>query len=319
MSTLLDVDNLHKAFPLSGRGSTIRAVNGVSFSQRKGETIGIVGESGCGKTTLARLILRLIEPSSGAVRFEGEDLNQLSPSALRRRRRDMQMIFQDPFASLDARMRVGALIAEPLTIHGIGTQASRRDQVADLLEMVGLPGDAIDRYPHEFSGGQRQRICIARAVALRPKLVVADEPVSALDVSIQSQILNLLVDLRSELGLSYLFISHDLAVIKHICDTIAVMYLGEIVEMGPADGIFADPQHPYTRALISAIPQPVPGRERNRIVLPGDVPSPENPPPGCPFHPRCPEAFSPCPQDAPGLEPAAQGPATHLVRCHLNR
>ena len=319
MSTLLDVDNLHKTFPLSGRGSTIRAVNGVSFSQRKGETIGIVGESGCGKTTLARLILRLIEPSSGAVRFEGEDLNQLSPSALRRRRRDMQMIFQDPFASLDARMRVGALIAEPLAIHGIGTQASRRDQVADLLEMVGLPGDAIDRYPHEFSGGQRQRICIARAVALRPKLVVADEPVSALDVSIQSQILNLLVDLRSELGLSYLFISHDLAVIKHICDTIAVMYLGEIVEMGPADGIFADPRHPYTRALISAIPQPVPGRERNRIVLPGDVPSPENPPPGCPFHPRCPEAFSPCPTEVPGLEPAAQGPATHLVRCHLNR
>ncbi|MGI9415411.1 MAG: ABC transporter ATP-binding protein [Hyphomicrobiales bacterium] len=319
MSVLLEVDNLHKAFPLSGRGTAIRAVNGVSFSQRKGETIGIVGESGCGKTTLARLILRLIEPSSGAVLFEGDDLNRLSAAALRRRRRDMQMIFQDPFASLDARMRVGALIAEPLAIHGIGDAASRRDRVAGLLEMVGLPGDAIDRYPHEFSGGQRQRICIARAVALKPKLVVADEPVSALDVSIQSQILNLLVDLRSELGLSYLFISHDLAVIKHICDTIAVMYLGEIVEMGPADDIFADPRHPYTRALISAIPQPVPGRKRTRIVLPGDVPSPENPPPGCPFHPRCPEAFAPCPTDAPDLRSAAAGNAGHRVRCHLNR
>ncbi len=318
MTALLEVDNLHKTFATTGRGSGIRAVNGVSFCQQKGETIGIVGESGCGKTTLARLVMRLVEPSSGTVRFDGEDLYGLASAAMRQRRRDMQMIFQDPYASLDARMRVGALVAEPLVIHGVGDTASRRNEVLHLMDMVGLPRDAVDRYPHEFSGGQRQRICIARAVALRPKLVVADEPVSALDVSIQSQILNLLMDLRSELGLSYLFISHDLAVIKHICDTIAVMYLGEIVEMGPAETLFAAPRHPYTEALISAIPEPVPGRKSKRIVLSGDVPSPENPPTGCPFHPRCPRAFEPCSAQTPVPSVTISDGAEHRVACHLH-
>jgi len=318
VSELLRVENLSKVFTVKGQDAPIRAVNAVNLRQRRGETIGVVGESGCGKTTFGRLVLRLVEPSGGRVFFEGEDLTALSRNAMRLRRRDMQMIFQDPFASLDSRMRVGRLIEEPFRIHRVGDRDRGRAEVRKLLEMVGLPDDAAGRYPHEFSGGQRQRICIARAVALRPKLVVADEPVSALDVSIQSQILNLLTDLRAELHLSYLFISHDLAVVRHISDTVAVMYLGEIIEFGPAAAIFETPHHPYTRALISAIPQPDPERPRNRVVLGGDVPSPEHPPSGCPFHPRCPDAEPDCSRLAP-IEHHVErcGAPAHTVRCHL--
>ncbi|QQP93638.1 ATP-binding cassette domain-containing protein (plasmid) [Skermanella sp. TT6] len=313
---LLTVENLTKHFPIKG-GGVIHAVNGVSLSQRRGETIGIVGESGCGKSTLARLCLRLVEPTSGAIRFDGEDIGALPARALRTRRRDMQIIFQDPYASLDPRMSVGDIIREPLDIHGIGSRAERRAEVAQLLEKVGLPPDAARRYPHEFSGGQRQRIGIARAIALKPKLVVADEPVSALDLSIQSQVLNLLVALRAEMNLSYLFISHDLAVIRYISDRVAVMYLGRIVELADVDALYAEPAHPYTRALLSAIPQPDPERRRARTVLAGDLPNPESPPPGCPFHPRCPAAMDHC----RSIEPAERNIGTpdrpHLVSCHL--
>ena len=313
---LLTVENLTKHFPIKG-GGVIHAVNGVNLSQRRGETIGIVGESGCGKSTLARLCLRLVEPTSGAIRFDGEDIGALPARALRTRRRDMQIIFQDPYASLDPRMSVGDIIREPLDIHGIGSRAERRAEVAQLLEKVGLPPDAARRYPHEFSGGQRQRIGIARAIALKPKLVVADEPVSALDLSIQSQVLNLLVALRAEMNLSYLFISHDLAVIRYISDRVAVMYLGRIVELADVDALYAEPAHPYTRALLSAIPQPDPERRRARTVLAGDLPNPESPPPGCPFHPRCPAAMDHC----RSIEPAERNIGTpdrpHLVSCHL--
>ncbi|UEM07065.1 ATP-binding cassette domain-containing protein (plasmid) [Skermanella rosea] len=313
---LLTVENLTKHFPIKG-GGVIHAVNGVSLRQRRGETIGIVGESGCGKSTLARLCLRLVEPTSGAIRFDGEDIRALPARALRAKRRDMQIIFQDPYASLDPRMSVGDIIREPLDIHGIGSRVERRAQVAQLLEKVGLPPDAARRYPHEFSGGQRQRIGIARAIALKPKLVVADEPVSALDLSIQSQVLNLLVALRAEMNLSYLFISHDLAVIRYISDRVAVMYLGRIVELADVDTLYADPAHPYTRALLSAIPQPDPERRRARTILAGDLPNPESPPPGCPFHPRCPAAMDHCRT----LEPAERNIGTpdrpHLVSCHL--
>ena len=313
---LLEVEALHKHFPLKG-GGRVHALNGVSLLQARGETIGIVGESGCGKSTLARAALRLIEPSGGRVRFEGEDLGQLSPRALRRRRRDMQIVFQDPYAALDPRVRIGATLEEPLIIHRLGGRHERRDKVRDLLALVGLPDDALARYPHEFSGGQRQRIGIARALAVDPKLVVLDEPVSALDVSIQSQILNLLAELRERLRLSYLFISHDLAVIRYISDRVAVMYLGQIVELGAAEAVYQMPAHPYTRALLSAIPQPDPARRRNRIVLTGDVPNPEHPPPGCPFHPRCPQAFERCRQEAPAERDVGSPGSPQLVRCHL--
>ncbi|UEM24842.1 ATP-binding cassette domain-containing protein (plasmid) [Skermanella mucosa] len=313
---LLTVENLTKHFPIKG-GGVIHAVNGVSLSQRRGETIGIVGESGCGKSTLARLCLRLVEPTSGAIRFDGEDIRALPARALRARRRDMQIIFQDPYASLDPRMSVGDIIREPLDIHSIGNRAERRVQVAQLLEKVGLPADAARRYPHEFSGGQRQRIGIARAIALKPKLVVADEPVSALDLSIQSQVLNLLVALRVEMNLSYLFISHDLAVIRYISDRVAVMYLGRIVELADVDTLYADPAHPYTRALLSAIPQPDPERRRARTVLAGDLPNPESPPPGCPFHPRCPAAMDHCRTVEPAERNIGTPDRPHLVSCHL--
>ena len=317
MTPLIEVQGLGKRFPVDGGRSHIDAVDDVSFKLQAGEVVGVVGESGCGKSTLARLILRLIEPSSGTVRFDGEDLLALDSRALRARRKDMQIIFQDPFASLDPRQRVGAILAEPLLIHRVGDRAERRARVLELLGRVGLPADATQRYPHEFSGGQRQRINIARAIALHPRLVVADEPVSALDVSVQSQVLNLLADLKADLGLSYLFISHDLSVIRHICDRVAVMYLGRIVEFADTDALFTQPAHPYTQALLSAIPEPDPKRRRERLVLQGDVPSPEHPPAGCTFHPRCRHALALCSERAPGLRPLGGGQAAHTVSCHV--
>ncbi|MEK0085562.1 ABC transporter ATP-binding protein [Benzoatithermus flavus] len=310
---LLLVENLVTSFPLEG-GGRIHAVNGVDLGLQRGETLGIVGESGCGKSTLVRSILRLVEPASGRVRFEGEDLLGLSKPALRRRRRDMQLVFQDPMASLDPRFTVGRSLAEPLVVHGLGNRAERQARVAELLETVGLDPGAASRYPHEFSGGQRQRIGIARAIALAPKLVVLDEPVSALDVSIQSQVLNLLMDLKERLGLSYLFISHDLGVVHAISDRVAVMYLGRIVETASAERLFTDPAHPYTEALLAAVPQPDPARRRRRAPLEGEPPSPERPPSGCPFHPRCPKAMAVCRAVVP--EPR-QLSAGHEVRCHL--
>jgi oligopeptide/dipeptide ABC transporter ATP-binding protein len=295
----------------------VHAVDGVSFALRRGETLGIVGESGCGKSTLARLVLRLIEPTSGRIRFEGEDLLALGAGRLRARRRDMQIVFQDPYASLDPRLTIGTIIGEPLAIHGIGNRRARRAKVAELLATVGLEPDAAERYPHEFSGGQRQRIGIARAVALEPKLVVADEPVSALDLSIQSQILNLLLDLKQRLRLSYIFISHDLAVVEHVSDRVAVMYLGRIVEITDTDSLYRNPAHPYTQALISAIPDPDPEQRRERIVLAGDIPNPEAPPPGCPFHPRCPKAMPVCREQVPKTTDIGAPARPHLVDCHL--
>jgi peptide/nickel transport system ATP-binding protein/oligopeptide transport system ATP-binding protein len=312
---ILEVHDLSKHFPV--KGGQIYAVKHVSFTQARGETIGIVGESGCGKSTLARTVLRLIEPSSGQILFDGEDLRGLPARTLRRRRRDMQIVFQDPYASLDPRVRIGTSIAEPLLIHKLGKRAERVRRVAELLELVGLGAEAASRYPHEFSGGQRQRIGIARAIAAGPKLVIADEPVSALDVSIQSQILNLLVELRARLALSLLFISHDLAVIRYISDRVAVMYLGQLVEVGTAATLYESPAHPYTQALLSAIPQPDPERRRQRIVLPGDVPSPEDPPAGCPFHPRCPQAMDRCRSEIPLERDLGTAAEPHQVRCHL--
>ena len=317
MTELLRVTALTKRFAArSGKGG-IRAVDGVSLTLLSGETLGVVGESGCGKSTLGRAILRLVEPTSGEVVFDGVDLLSLGPAALRDKRRDMQMIFQDPYASLDPRLTVGRIIAEPLVIHGIGDAESRRAAVLELLETVGLEADSIHLYPHEFSGGQRQRIGIARAVSLQPRLVIADEPVSALDVSIQSQILNLMVELRQRFGLSYIFISHDLAVVEHVSDTVAVMYLGRIVEYAATEDLFARPCHPYTEALISAVPQTEPGRRGARIMLKGEMPDPENPPPGCPFHPRCPKAMDICGNTPPNETDIGTEGRPHIVRCHL--
>jgi oligopeptide/dipeptide ABC transporter ATP-binding protein len=316
VTPLLAVRGLARHFAVKG-GGRVRAVDGVDFDLAAGETLGIVGESGCGKSTLARCVLRLIEPTAGRIHFDGVDLMALGPAALRARRRDMQIVFQDPYASLDPRLKVGDIVAEPLIIHRVGDRAARRAAVASLLEQVGLAPEDAGGYPHEFSGGQRQRIGIARAIALRPKLVVADEPVSALDVSIQSQILNLLVELRAGLGLSYIFISHDLAVVEYLSDRVAVMYLGRIVETAPAARLYARPSHPYTRALISALPQPDPERRRERIVLPGDPPSPERPPPGCPFHPRCPSAMPRCGTEEPAVRDIGTPAESHLVACHL--
>jgi oligopeptide/dipeptide ABC transporter ATP-binding protein len=314
---LLRVEGLAKHFPARGGKGTVRAVDGVSFEVHVGETLGIVGESGCGKSTLARTLLRLINPTAGEVEFDGKDIGTLGPRALRALRREMQMIFQDPFASLDPRLKVGAIVAEPLAIHQVGDRASRRQAVVELLGTVGLDAAAAKRYPHEFSGGQRQRIGIARALALRPKLVIADEPVSALDVSIQSQILNLLVRLKKQFGLSYIFISHDLAVIEHVSDRLAVMYLGRIVETAATEDLLARPRHPYTLALIAAVLRPDPEGRGRRVVLKGEMPNPEWPPPGCPFHPRCPKAMDICRTTPPPEIDVGRTGRPHRVRCHL--
>jgi oligopeptide/dipeptide ABC transporter ATP-binding protein len=311
---LLEVEGLVTSFPLKG-GGRIQAVREVSLSLRPGETLAVVGESGCGKSTLARSILRLVEPSAGRVRFAGEDVLSLPRGALRRKRRDMQLVFQDPMASLDPRFSIGRSLAEPFAIHGVGSRAERPARVAELLRTVGLDPEAVARYPHEFSGGQRQRIGIARAIALEPRLLVLDEPVSALDVSIQSQILNLLLDLKERLGLSYLFISHDLGVVRAVSDRMAVMYLGRIVETAPVEALFAAPAHPYTQALLDAVPLPDPTRRRRRVPVKGEPPSPEHPPPGCPFHPRCPKAMEVCRTTMPA---AVRLAPSHEVRCHLH-
>ena len=322
-SPLLIVEGLKKYYPVRGgvfaaKIGDVRAVDGVSFDVKEGETLGLVGESGCGKSTLGRTVMRLEEPTAGRVFFEGADMAHASKSELFRLRRDVQAIFQDPYSSLNPRMTVGEIVREPLLVHGIGTKAEQVEKVRALFETVGLTGEMMDRYPHEFSGGQRQRIGIARALALDPKLVIADEPVSALDVSVRSQVLNLMVKLQRERNLTYIFISHDLSVVEHVSDSIAIMYLGRIVEIGPADTVFAKPAHPYTRALMEAIPVPDPDVRRQSAPIKGETPSPIAPPPGCAFHPRCPHAIPACKETIPPLEPvtAPNGAARpHLAAC----
>jgi oligopeptide transport system ATP-binding protein len=293
-ANLVEVDDLKVHFPIrSGIFKTVKgsvkAVDGVTFDVRRGETLGLVGESGCGKSTIGRAMIRLREPTAGTVRFDGVDLTSINSNALRKMRRRMQIIFQDPYGSLDPRMTVGSIVSEPIETHRLAEGEAKRERVAELLRLVGLDPKYVKRYPHEFSGGQRQRIGVARALAVEPEFIVCDEPISALDVSIQAQVLNLLTDLRARLGLTYLFVAHDLSVVKHISDRVAVMYLGKVVEIGPPDQLYAAPGHPYTRALLSAVPVPDPVSERlrKRVILKGDVPSPVNPPPGCRFHTRC--------------------------------
>lgn len=318
---LLKVQDLKMHYPIRG-GVLFRqiannyAVDGISFEINRGETLGIVGESGCGKSTVAKAILRLYEPTAGAVEFDGKDIINMSKPDLREIRQDMQIIFQDPMESLNSRHTVGTILEEPFVIHGKGTRAERRKWVTELLDKVGLQSDSVNRFPHEFSGGQRQRIGIARAIALKPKLLICDEPVSALDVSIQSQILNLLLDLQREMDLTLLFIAHDLAVVKHVSDRIAVMYLGKIVEMNDAESLYKNPVHPYTRALLSSIPVPDPEKKKVHDVLTGEVPSPINPPDGCHFHARCPYAEEICTKQRPELTTTNSNP-NWLVSCHL--
>ncbi len=322
---LVRVDNLVKYFPVRGSGlisrtiAHVQAVDGVSLTIRRGQTAGLVGETGCGKSTLARCIAGLIPVTSGTVHFEGRDITNLSRRAMQPYRREIQMIFQDPYGSLNPRRRVGAIIGDPYAVHKTATGAQRKKSVQELMERVGLNPEHYNRFPAEFSGGQRQRIGVARALALRPKLIICDEPVSALDVSIQAQVLNLLADLQADFGLSYLFIAHDLEVVRHVSDTVTVMYLGRVAEQGPGDHVYEHSRHPYTAALLSAAPaaDPDAASERQRIILTGDVPSPINPPSGCRFHPRCPKAQDLCTTAEPALETKAGDPSAHRTACHF--
>jgi oligopeptide/dipeptide ABC transporter ATP-binding protein len=312
---LVEIKDLKKHFPVPHK-QVVRAVDGVSFTINRGETLGLVGESGCGKTTVGRCILRLIEPTSGEIRFDGRDLLKIDRGEMRAIRRRMQIIFQDPYSSLNPRMKVGSIISEPLEIHRVGDRRERKDRVAELLQVVGLDPDYANRYPHQFSGGQRQRIGIARALALNPDFIVADEPVSALDVSVQAQVVNLMQDLQERFGLTYLFISHGLAVVKHISTRVGVMYLGKLVELAPAQEIYANPLHPYTQALLRAIPIPDPAAKRRAAQrLGGDVPNPIAPPAGCRFHTRCPHAIERCGAEEPELIEVSPG---HFVSCFLH-
>jgi len=314
---LLRVRNLTKEFVVRahrGGPTRLRAVDDLDLDLAPGETVGLVGESGCGKSTAGRSILRLIEPTAGTIHFDGIDFRSLKGQRLRRFRRHLQYVFQDPYSSLNPRMRVADLVGEAIRVHGLRPKGEVRGRVAELLEIVGLGEADLDRYPHEFSGGQRQRIGVARALAVEPKLIIADEPVSALDVSIQAQVLNLLIDLREQFHLTYLFISHNLSVVRHISDRVVVMYLGRIVEEAATEQLFAEPAHPYTRALLAAEPIPDPSRRADHVPLKGEVPSPIDPPPGCPFHPRCPDAMSHCATDVPAVHTL---PGRQQVRCHL--
>ncbi|MBI2711581.1 MAG: dipeptide ABC transporter ATP-binding protein [Bdellovibrio sp.] len=319
---LVSVQNLVKRFPVKGgilsrEIASVKAVSDVSLEIFPGETLGLVGESGCGKSTLGRCILRLIEPTQGQVFFRGQDITKLGPQEIRKLRRNMQIIFQDPYASLNPRMKIEDILEEPLLIHKMGkTSADRSLRISKLLDMCGLRRESLVRYPHEFSGGQRQRICIARALAVEPQFIVCDEPVSALDVSIQAQIINLMQDLQKELGLTYLFVAHDLKVVEHISNRVAVMYLGKIVETGTAEQLYQEPKHPYTKALLSSIPIPDPTYKKERVVLKGDVPSALTPPSGCHFHPRCPIAQENCRHTAPDLREMGKSSQAHLASCH---
>ncbi|KAA0544952.1 dipeptide ABC transporter ATP-binding protein [Bacillus sp. BGMRC 2118] len=317
--TLLQVRDLKKHFPITGgvfgkKVGDVKAVDGLTFEVRKGETLGLVGESGCGKSTTGRLLLRLLDPSEGSVIFENKEITSLSKEELRRLRREMQMVFQDPYASLNPRHTVEKILEEPLIVHGIGNKAERKKRVQEILEVVGLSSYHANRYPHQFSGGQRQRIGIARALMTKPKLIIADEPVSALDVSIQSQVLNLLEDLQNEFGLTYIFIAHDLGVVRHISDRVGVMYLGRIVELTTSEKLYAKPLHPYTEVLLSAVPVPDPELRKEATLLEGEIPSPSNPPKGCAFHTRCQSCMDICKQSRPELKEVEEG---HFVACHL--